>query len=283
MIYLLANNEAEYRQWIEDQQQLEADVTWVRHLDQMVRIIQMGEPLESNYLIEVNPEYFSDDLKQIKQIYLSAAYRPKSRYFINPFYRHRSVAIQSVSEIFIKDECQDQTYSHAYDVYDRNGYMSVLDFGCGGGYKLMKYFGDVDAPYIIGMDTATTVEWLKREYPNRVWINSALYARHRWDMVRSAPMGIDLLIASDVIEHLPDPDLFLDFVQHIRPRKFIFSTPNRERLQEMFMTGPPRNHAHYREWTFREFGDYIESRFVIEEHIEPVEGDCTQILVGKLR
>jgi 2-polyprenyl-3-methyl-5-hydroxy-6-metoxy-1,4-benzoquinol methylase len=204
-----------------------------------------------------------------------------SLYFIDSNYEHREYAEQSKREVDLKDECQDPVYRVAYGVLDDNGLMSVLDVGCGGAFKLLKYFNDLDYNLVMGMDTPPTYDWLMKKYPNRQWMKSVLNQRSRWDEMRDATW--DLVICADVIEHLPDPDVLLDFIQHIRPRYFVLSTPNRTQLQEMFLMGPPRNTAHYREWTFEEFHSYIESRFVIEEHCMPEPGDCTQVVIGHLR
>ena len=45
----------------------------------------------------------------------------------------------------------------------------VIDIGCGTGFKLIKYLGEFDT---IGYETEPSIDFLKKTYPNRKWINS---------------------------------------------------------------------------------------------------------------
>jgi 2-polyprenyl-3-methyl-5-hydroxy-6-metoxy-1,4-benzoquinol methylase len=201
-------------------------------------------------------------------------------YFIRPDYNHREHAFQSDVEIHIQDECQDEVYDTARKVFDKYDYDSVLDIGCGGAFKLIKYFGDLDYNKVLGVDTKPTIQHLFKKYPNRYWSWTPLNNRSVWDEYVEHS---DLVICSDVIEHLYDPDVLLDFIQHIKPKRFVISTPDRNKLQEMFWSGPPKNTTHYREWNYKEFGDYIESRFVVEEHMDFGPENSTQLIIGRLR
>ena len=71
----------------------------------------------------------------------------------------------------------------------------------------------------------------------------------------------DLIIVSDVIEHLVNPDKLLDYIkQHSnRDTYIIVSTPERDVIHGKKSIGPPRNRAHVREWNRTEFRNYFHS------------------------
>jgi len=85
------------------------------------------------------------------------------------------------------DNYQDNVYKYAYDMF--GNILSVCDIGCGSGFKLMKYFEDVET---IGVDLPKTIKYTKRKYPDRVW-------------TCELPKDYSAVISSDVIEHLDDP------------------------------------------------------------------------------
>ena len=47
----------------------------------------------------------------------------------------------------------------------------------------------------------------------------------------------DLVIASDVVEHLVDPDEMLQFISRIGPKFVVISTPDRDLLDLHLTTG----------------------------------------------
>lgn len=155
------------------------------------------------------------------------------------------------------DACQDDVYRAARQAMDDNALMSVLDVGCGGGFKLMKYFHDVRT---LGLDLEPNFSFVCEKWPNREWGVGDLSA---------TVAGFDLLIASDIIEHLADPDELLGFIERAQPKVAVISTPNRDNLADWTWPGPPRNTCHVREWSAPEFAQYIGQRFDILEHYFP--------------
>ena len=164
----------------------------------------------------------------------------------------------------LKDEWQKEVYVKAREIADRNSLRSVLDIGTGSGFKLLKYFGDMET---LGIDLPRTVAWLKRTYPQRNWTD------------QFAPRtGFDLVICADVIEHIPDPDQVLNLIEQCRPRFAVISTPDRALLKRG-LDGPPGNKAHVREWAFTEFGQYVGRRFAVCEHFISNYEQSTQVVV----
>jgi SAM-dependent methyltransferase len=171
---------------------------------------------------------------------------------------------------------QREVYATARILADVLGLQTVLDFGCGSGFKLMQYFGDRDT---LGVDLAPAVNHLRSEYPNRRW--------HVDEGLLITIPGPDLLICSDVIEHVDDPDKMCDRIKHIGPKWLVISTPDRK-LMEKYPKwgrhlGPPANGCHVREWSFDEFGSYIHQHFSIVRHWHTNVEQCTQAVIAVLR
>ena len=189
----------------------------------------------------------------------------QSRYGIFPGYRHR-ITPSYFDDTVNTDDWQREVYEFAVQLMDKEQLASVYDVGCGSGYKLVHYLGKYATT---GFDVDETVAFLESRYPDRQW--------------RSAPFSerglppVDLVICSDVIEHVDDPDQLLAFIDAVPSRYIIISTPERDLLYRMGGRrnfGPPANTTHMREWSFRELASYIGSTFEILDHkvTNPVQG-----------
>jgi 2-polyprenyl-3-methyl-5-hydroxy-6-metoxy-1,4-benzoquinol methylase len=170
------------------------------------------------------------------------------------------------------DEYQRNVYEYAARLAKLRGYRNIVDIGCGSGFKLVKHFSDVNT---IGLDIPKTIEYCRQKYPHRRWreINTE-------DIIA----GSDLVISADVIEHVPNPDDFMQYIKALHPKAIVISTPARDLLQlstEELM-GPPRNIHHAREWSSREFRAYIGQWFSVEEHLVGMEHDThTQLIMAR--
>jgi len=189
-------------------------------------------------------------------------------YFIVDGYTHRNIEPQATDPTNKKvnsEKFQKEVYQKAREILEFNRYRSVLDIGTGSGYKLVKYFNDVDS---LGCDVPHVVEWLKKTYPDQQWSDDF-----------SPRIGYDLIICADVIEHIVDPDRLLDMLEKCQPKKIVLSTPARN--LGLNMAGPPNNPHHCREWTQKEFAEYIGSRFKITEHYISNQKQKTQLIVAQ--
>jgi len=187
-------------------------------------------------------------------------------YKIKEGYVHREIA-KNFNDLENTDEWQKEVYEKALEISINCNYKIIVDVGTGSAYKLIKYFNNYET---IGYDIPKFVKKLKEKYSNKTW---------RDDFV---PVQCDLLIASDVIEHLKDPNELIDFIKKSSPKKIILSTPDRE-LISTHQDGPPSNRSHYREWNFNEFYEYVSDYFLIEEHFISNEFQGTQIIVATLK
>jgi len=154
------------------------------------------------------------------------------------------------------DEYQDKVYNIAFYWGKLKEYSSVLDIGTGSGFKLMKYFKDYKT---FGIDIGSTVDFLKEKYPER-----------SWGEVGEAENKHDLIICSDVIEHIPDADDLIKTILSFDFKTIMISTPDRDSLYPNTL-GKPSNPAHVREWTMDEFNCYLSKYFYVIRHrkLEP--------------
>lgn len=194
--------------------------------------------------------------------------RPEN-YYIHDGYNHRT-QISYYDDTVSSDEWQLEVYQFAREICNREGLKSVCDIGCGSGFKLMRFFNDLKT---IGMDVPETVDFLRKRWPGRLWIESNF---------RDLPsFSIQMAIASDVVEHLLNPNDLLSYISHLQPEYIVLSTPDRNLLRVGSHNGPPLNTAHIREWSFAEFDAYVSSHFTIEDHFISCASQGTQCVLCK--
>ncbi len=175
------------------------------------------------------------------------------KYCINEEYQ-QNVTVIFFDDTPFKDEYQNNVYLLAKTIVEDNKYNNILDIGCGSGFKLIKYFNNNNT---IGVDLPQTVNWLKQKYPTKKWCTSDNLDK---------TLKYDMLILSDVIEHVLEPDQLINYILQLNIEDFIISTPDRESLYGPNKLNPPRNMAHIREWTIPEFNSFISKYFKIIKH-----------------
>lgn len=166
-----------------------------------------------------------------------------------------------------KDEHQKEVYLFCKDFMNENNLNSVVDVGCGSAYKLITYLGNFNT---IGIETEPCYSYLQKTYPQNKWLLSGEKEKSfkLYDEVNNA----DVVICSDVIEHIVNPDDIVDYLLSLKSKYYIISTPCREILcthpkfsntYKKSWNGPPINKCHVREWTMEEFKNYLSKNFVI--------------------
>lgn len=179
------------------------------------------------------------------------------------------------------DAFQREVYQKARQIAFENGrFMRILDIGCGSAFKLKTYFEGFQT---VGVDLPSTVNWLKDKYPNDTWVSVDLSTGM---IPEELTKEFDLVICSDVIEHLEDPDCLIKLLQKITFKKLVISTPDRFLIERRGASrlGPPQNPHHIREWNKREFARYLEnSGFTIEQHYISNEEQVTQVAICSRR
>jgi SAM-dependent methyltransferase len=195
----------------------------------------------------------------------------RSNYFIHDSYAHR-LAPQYFDDTANSDGWQDEVYRFAREIADKYDLRSVLDIGCGSGFKLLKHLHDRET---IGIDVAETCALLKKRYPGRQWAISDFDAARAFEA--------DLVIASDVIEHLADPDALLQYIVRVAPAYAVISTPDRNLLRSGTHNGPPSNPMHLREWSMAELHAYVSEFLEVVEHFISYAPQATQCVLAKPR
>ena len=193
-------------------------------------------------------------------------------YFIKEEYRSRT-RYHHHDYTNLTDGSQREVYERAKQLFVDKDFFSVTDIGCGSAYKLMKYFSDFQT---CGYEIEPTLSFLKTKYPERKWVYSDL-------SIDPEEIKVDLLICSDVIEHLVDPDRLLNRFDF---KYLVISTPDRDKLLTVqsnprSQIGPPINPAHVREWSFSELRDYISQYFDIVEHDHSTNEYWCQYIIAR--
>jgi hypothetical protein len=185
----------------------------------------------------------------------------------------------------LKDEYQNEVYLAAYELAKEQGLERIADIGCGSGYKLLKYFGDLDTT---GFEIEPTLSALRKMHPFNSWSLSD-FSRQ----LKGPAACYDLLICSDVIEHVVNPDDLLNWINNQFTFQYlVLSTPDRDQLIHIWkdahygpqsQSGPPVNWAHVREWSFSEFEKYISQYFEIVSHFHCKGEFYDQVIIAKQR
>jgi SAM-dependent methyltransferase len=184
------------------------------------------------------------------------------------------------------DQSQREVYQYCAAFMTAEKLETVVDVGCGSGFKLLTYLGQFKT---VGIETEPCYSALKRDYPEREWRLSGEPEKSFAGFDDStAP---DVVLCCDVIEHIVDPDVLLDYLLQLDAKYYIVSTPCRAVLcnHPQFSStyghvwnGPPLNTCHVREWTMSEFIAYISAKFfVIYSSYGEAQIECQYHLLRK--
>ncbi|CAD7839925.1 MAG: hypothetical protein [Olavius algarvensis Delta 4 endosymbiont] len=150
---------------------------------------------------------------------------------------------------------QVNVYKYARKIIVQNGISKALDIGCGFGMKLKKFISPV-CKDIVGIDREHAIDYCKSEHGFGRWLIDDIENPNR-----KLSEQFELIIVSDVIEHLDKPDKLFEYVIPYcnADTQIIFSTPERDRMRGKNHFGPPPNAQHVREWNYSEFKEYMQS------------------------
>lgn len=197
----------------------------------------------------------------------------QTRYRISPHYVARN-QYHHYDDSECEDEWQLEIYLHALGLMITNEFTHIADVGCGSGYKLVKYFEGFSS---VGYELPVNVDILKKRYPDKDWRVS--------DFTKKNEIKADVIVCSDVIEHLIEPDDLLNYLKNQSFEYLIVSTPDRDLCYsdgDVYLSGPPKNKAHQREWNFNEFRAYMDKHFDVVDHRVTNLQQATQMVICKM-
>lgn len=180
--------------------------------------------------------------------------------------------LQAYDDRTEKDHWQKAVYLNARRIAALNGFSRVADFGCGSGYKLIKFFSKYE---VAGFEIEPALSFLKEKYPTRTWLDGSF--------IDDIDLDFDLVICSDVLEHLDDPSRLLKKFASSSGKIFVLSTPALELLSEKGASrrnGPPSNKSHLLEWSTVEFSNFVSSELSILSHSIVNLMQSTQMIVA---
>jgi SAM-dependent methyltransferase len=192
--------------------------------------------------------------------------QPGSHFCIKAGY-HEGRLVEKFDDRQNADQWQRNVYESALACIKQNNGKSVIDVGCGSGFKLIDLFGNFETT---GIELAETCDWLKLKYPGKKWME--------FENTDPGQLQTDMIICSDVIEHVQNPDGLMDFLVKINFRWLVLSTPERNRVRGKTDFGPPENTSHYREWSDTEFKSYVSGWFAVKDQRISGDQSVSQIL-----
>lgn len=176
---------------------------------------------------------------------------------------------------------QFPVYKFVSKFCQKNSIKKIIDIGCGVGRKL-EYLNQKNSNLkIIGIDQKDPIAYCNENYNFGEW-----HADDFENSTLSQDIKSSLILSSDVIEHLIDPDLLLNYIKSklLPGGTVILSTPERDLFRGKDCTNSPNKH-HIREWNFKEFEQYLESRdFEIIDHFVqyPVKTKLNMIFFNEI-
>lgn len=186
-------------------------------------------------------------------------------------YRHQADP-EPFDDRGLRDQWQREVYENAEHIARQNKYKRIVDFGCGSGFKLMKYFGNYET---VGIEVEPALSALAATYPDRKWLGG--------DFILPSLFDGELVICADVIEHLSEPDYLLQAMAASHATVFVLSTPALEILADRGTSsraGPPRNKAHVFEWSTSEFRVLVSQYLNVVAHAIVNLAQATQMCVA---
>jgi SAM-dependent methyltransferase len=144
---------------------------------------------------------------------------------------------------------------------------TTLDFGTGEGYFLQELaVRQVPLGQVVGIDLrAEAVEEARRRCPQHAFMQTDLLT---WDRPERR---FDLVIASQVLEHLPEPSIYLKRLCGLARRQLLLTVPWEPwfRLMNFFrgrdLTRFGNHPEHVNCWTFNQFKAFVGSEAEIEK------------------
>lgn len=191
----------------------------------------------------------------------------KDNYFLPESYTPRDVrtTIDEVSgqaywtpkRLKITDFYQYPVYQYVGDLVEKRGAKVLADIGCGPATKLRPIHERHPALKIYGVDQPDAIAFCQKAHNFGEWFSDD-FENPSSDV---PDFKADIIVSADVIEHLLNPDLLLEYIKLklAADGVIVISTPDRDALygEGKLESG---NKDHVREWNCAEFKAYLEDR-----------------------
>lgn len=217
---------------------------------------------------------------------------PLPRYGIRPGYRFNYFAGVYRDNQEAAAYYQRAVYELVVKLMKKEGVKKVVDVGCGHGVKL----AEIVAAYtkeIVGIDMEHSINYCQKKYNFGEWKVDNI-ADSKLEFEEKFPM----VICADVIEHMGNPDVLVEYLKRLMDRKsiLVLSTPERDKVRGTGDVGPPDNPAHVREWNKSELNEYLTSKGLkilehklvrdregkVKQQTGRAFGETCQVIVAKL-
>lgn len=159
----------------------------------------------------------------------------------------------------------------------------LVDIGCGRGENLIPYAREFG---ITGIDYGANIEHCRSTYHFGRWLDCDL--EHETPYIEGETLKHSMIICSDVIEHLKNPELLaLTLKMSLCCAPFcVLSTPDRLRTYGYDHSGEPQNPFHVREWALSELVNWLATYglhtawagWTLNNNIDRVKSTCLLVL-----
>jgi hypothetical protein len=198
-------------------------------------------------------------------------------------YRHRDQACYFLDDVTATRGVvfQPDVYTFAEEVAARRDPLGreIVDVGCGWGDKLAAMHARRPAWSYVGIDFGANIEHCRVEHPFAEWIEADLERPLAFSPLSVAPGAV--VICSDVIEHLVNPNVLVESLRAFGPgTEIVLSTPDRDVNHGYDHNGPPPNLNHVREWNSAELVAYLEEGGLRVKHCGLTRGSDNSSVMG---
>jgi predicted TPR repeat methyltransferase len=153
---------------------------------------------------------------------------------------------------------QPEMYQLAARAAQVIGATSLVDIGCGCAGKLVALH---PAFKVTGVDFGPNMAFCREHYPFGQWIEADFETTTQLTLP-DTDLANSVIICSDVIEHLINPDALLALIASLLEKAplAVISTPERILTWGVFHKGPPPNACHVREWSLGELAGLLQAK-----------------------
>jgi hypothetical protein len=149
---------------------------------------------------------------------------------------------------------QPEVYELALEIIHDAQISNLIDIGSGNGEKLRPFLQSGIHVHVFDYGENLKIVGKKYEGFSNLTLNE-VNLENNLPNISNDILEDSLIVASDVIEHIVQPDNFLHWLSEVnKVAKYILvSTPDRDRIDWNESKVAPSNKAHVREWNFNEF------------------------------